>query len=79
MHCSHAGHGIVGDYTYTGDRLSYRMFLHAAALELPLEWPTTRTVEVQAPIGPFGWEHMFEAREPMRTPLGWPNAGDLVG
>ena len=32
---AHIGHPIVGDVTYGADRRSYRMFLHAAALELP--------------------------------------------
>ena len=32
---SHVGHPIVGDFTYARDPLAYRMFLHAAALELP--------------------------------------------
>jgi hypothetical protein len=54
------------------------MFLHAAALELPLEWPTSRTVHIQAPVEPAGWAHFFEATEPIRTPDGWPSAADLI-
>jgi len=36
LHMAHVGHPIVGDYTYAADKLAYRMFLHAASLELPL-------------------------------------------
>ena len=39
VHCAHNGHPIVGDLTYAGDRLAYRTFLHASALELPLATP----------------------------------------
>eukprot|EP00966_Prymnesium_polylepis_P090242 2090079-Prymnesium_polylepis.1 len=36
VHLAHIGYPIVGDYTYANDKLAHRMFLHAAALELPL-------------------------------------------
>ena len=35
LHMAHIGHPIVGDVTYGADRRSYRMFMHAVALELP--------------------------------------------
>lgn len=78
LHCSHAGHPIVGDYTYANDRLCYRTFLHAAALELPLEWPTASTESIEAAIEPSSWSHFFEAQEEWRTPEGWPTALDVL-
>ncbi|CAM9369458.1 unnamed protein product [Choristocarpus tenellus] len=36
LHCLAMGHPIVGDATYAGDTDSYRMFLHATKLKLPL-------------------------------------------
>ncbi|CAM9944665.1 unnamed protein product, partial [Discosporangium mesarthrocarpum] len=36
LHCLGLGHPVVGDMTYAGDQDSYRMFLHAARLDLPL-------------------------------------------
>lgn len=34
LHLAHSGHAIVGDAAYSDDRDSFRMFLHAARLEL---------------------------------------------
>lgn len=83
LHCSHAGHGIVGDLTYANDRLMYRMMLHAAALELPLQLPPCEPhapVRIEAPLEP-GWAHCFEPAgggatldEAVRNPEGWPDA-----
>ena len=72
------GHPIVGDYTYAADKLAYRMFLHAASLELPL-------AELQAPEegplrmeSPVDWPGVFEASEPLRLPAEHPEAARLV-
>ena len=36
MHCAHAlGNAIVGDYTYTGDSETERMYLDAHRIVLP--------------------------------------------
>ena len=77
VHCSHHGHPIVGDVTYATDRLAYRTFLHAAALELPLSSEAGGAiVTATAPLRPLvddGWlSHAFEAREEVREPSGWP-------
>lgn len=85
LHCAHGGHPIVGDLTYTGDRLYYRTFLHAAALVLPLAEPPHRPAEpvrVAAPIEPAAWANVFEAETPLSSPEGWPwpeAAADVLG
>lgn len=76
VHCAHAGHAIVGDLTYGGDRLAYRTFLHAAALELPLA--TAPSVRVEAPLAPAGWEGVFEPLEAARSPHGWDGAAQAL-
>lgn len=55
----------------------YRMFLHAAALELPLDHgPHVRAL---APLVPAGWGDVFEAREPPRDPPeGWEGAANAL-
>eukprot|EP01068_Selenidium_serpulae_P018590 Selendium_serpulae@DN6468_c0_g1_i1.p1 len=35
LHCQAMGLPIVGDATYTGDRHSFRMFLHARSISIP--------------------------------------------
>ena len=77
VHCAHHGHGIVGDLTYADDRLMYRMFLHAAALELPFALEAAeppRTVRCEAPLGGRGWAHAFEAQESLTLPDAWADA-----
>ena len=68
--------------TYAGDRLAYRTFLHAAALELPLRWggadASPQLVQLEAPLSPTRWAHAFEATEPMRSPEGWPSAAEAL-
>ena len=77
LHCSHHDHGIVGDLTYSDDRLAYRTFLHAAALELPLRFKgddddaPAQMVRIEAPLAPAGWAHAFEAHEQVSMPEGW--------
>lgn len=79
VHSSHAGHGIVGDLTYADDRLMYRMFLHAAALELPLALPPVHSPDAPLSVeAPLTWGHVFEAEEPTRCPEGWPHASALL-
>ena len=87
VHCAHAGHAIVGDLLYADETLrsTYRMFLHAAALELPLELPPHRPhapVRIEAPLEP-GWARCFAPAgvgatttlgEAARSPEGWPGA-----
>ena len=78
LHCAHHGHGIVGDMTYADDRLAYRTFLHAAALELPLRLggkdASPELLQLEAPLSPISWAHAFEPTEPIRNPEGWPSA-----
>ena len=81
LHCSHGGHAIVGDLTYAKDRLMYRMFLHAASLELPLEGGDVRCEAPLSPshLAPAGWTDVFEAEEELRSPEGWEGAaGRLI-
>ncbi len=88
VHAAHYGFPIVGDFTYATDRLQYRTFLHAAALELPRQGgpgpkgaaaraaaaADATVVRVEAPLEPAGWEHAFEASEEPRDPPGWEGA-----
>ena len=76
LHCSHHQHAIVGDATYAEDKLMYRMFLHAAALELPLE--RSDPLRVADPLQPHGWSHVFESGGSIRLPDGW-SSEDLLG
>lgn len=48
MHCSSAGHPVVGDFTYSlgADDGPYRMMLHAYFLRIPLE---REVIEVTTP------------------------------
>ena len=69
LHCSHHQHAIVGDATYAEDKLMYRMFLHAAALELPLE--RSDPLRVADPLQPHGWSHVFESGGSIHLPDGW--------
>ena len=82
VHCAHHGHGIVGDLTYANDRLMYRMFLHAAALELPLavddDDAPPRTVRCETPLGEHGWAHVFDAHEAVRLPGPWADAAEAL-
>lgn len=82
VHCAHHGHGIVGDLSYADDRLMYRMFLHAAALEMPLQLDgdeaPPRKVRCQAPLGEGGWAHVFDAQEPLRLPEEWADAETVL-
>ena len=84
LHTAHHGHPIVGDVTYAGDKLCYRTFLHAAALELPLggsgaeEEDDDGILRLAAPLSPRGWAHAFEAQEELRLPDGWPGAAALT-
>lgn len=74
----HLGHPIVGDYTYAADKLSYRMFLHAASLELPLaelRSPEEGPLRMESPVD---WPGVFEPSEPLRLPADHPEAGRLV-
>jgi tRNA pseudouridine32 synthase/23S rRNA pseudouridine746 synthase len=66
LHCAHAGHAIVGDYTYAGDRLGYRTMLHAAALSLPLR--VAPPLSALAPLTPAAWADAFEPCEAARGP-----------
>jgi len=76
LHCSHHQHAIVGDATYAEDKLMYRMFLHAAALELPLE--RSDPLRVADPLQPHGWSHVFESGGSIHLPDGW-SSDDLLG
>lgn len=76
LHCSHHQHAIVGDATYAEDKLMYRMFLHAAALELPLE--RSDPLRVADPLQPHGWSHVFESGGSIHLPDGW-SSEDLLG
>jgi len=76
LHCSHHQHAIVGDATYAEDKLMYRMFLHAAALELPLE--RSDPLRVADPLQPHGWSHVFESGGSIHLPDGW-RSEDLLG
>ena len=76
LHCSHHQHAIVGDATYAEDKLMYRMFLHAAALELPLE--RSDPLRVADPLQPHGWSHVFESGGSIRLPDEW-SSEDLLG
>ena len=76
LHCSHHQHAIVGDATYAEDKLMYRMFLHAAALELPLE--RSDPLRVADPLQPHGWAHVFESGGSIHLPDGW-TSEDLLG
>jgi len=76
LHCSHHQHAIVGDATYAEDKLMYRMFLHAAALELPLE--RSDPLRVADPLQPHGWSHVFESGGSIHLPDGW-SSKDLLG
>lgn len=81
LHCAHGGHPIVGDLTYADDRLMYRMFLHAAALELPLEsaaYQPDAPVRVEAPLVPAGWADVFELDDTVSSPEGWPGAAERL-
>ena len=84
LHCAHNEHAIVGDLTYAGDRLAYRTFLHAAALELPLRFrgdaddAPPQTVRIDAPLDPTAWAHAFEAHEPVQVPDGWEGAAEAL-
>ena len=69
-HCAHHQHAIVGDVAYAGDRLAYRMFLHAAALSLPLD---DGTFAAAAPLEPVGWSNAFEPLEAVKGPPSWEN------
>lgn len=42
VHAAHIGHPMVGDAAYADDWSSYRLFLHAHKLHLPLEPPPAR-------------------------------------
>lgn len=80
VHMAHIGYPIVGDFTYASDPLPYRMFLHAAALELPVIGlgRDGSPVRALAPLSPHGWRHAFEPTEPVRSPAGWPDAARLL-
>ena len=72
LHSAHHGHALVGDFTYAADKLCYRTFLHAAALELPLA--DDNIVSFEAPLSPGGWMNAFEPIEEIKAPQGWPSA-----
>lgn len=76
LHMAHIGFPIVGDFTYAADRLPYRMFLHAAALELPVRGLGLdgTSVVAAAPLSPQGWGDAFQPSEPVRSPAEWPDA-----
>lgn len=79
LHMAHVGNPIVGDYTYAADKHTYRMFLHAAALRLPLdELHVDEPLYMEAPLQPVGWANAFEPTEPLRLPEMLPDAGRLV-
>ena len=55
VHAAASGHPILGDCAYSPDRDSFRMFLHAARLTLPLRAPgkdgaLLRTLRLRAPL-----------------------------
>jgi hypothetical protein len=52
------------------------MFLHAAALELPLE--RSDPLRVADPLQPHGWSHVFESGGSIHLPDGW-SSEDLLG
>lgn len=76
LHAAHAGHALVGDFTYAGDKMCYRTFLHASALELPLS--DENTLRIKAPVAPSGWMNAFEPLEELKSPDGWPNAVESI-
>ncbi|VVC94229.1 RNA pseudouridylate synthase domain-containing protein 1-like [Leptidea sinapis] len=66
VHCSSAGHTILGDYTYSqrADSAPHRMFLHAARLVLPLP---DEPLDIQTPE-PFVSDPQFSSRyKPLTT------------
>ena len=73
LHMASVGHAIVGDYTYAEDASTFRMFLHACALRLPLPWGT---VEAAASLTPNGWDDFWWPSEEneMRSTDAWPDA-----
>ena len=75
---AHIGHPIVGDYTYASDKLTYRMFLHAASLTLPLAELRAAPLRMESPLCPAGWSNAFEPSEALRLPEGDPEARRLV-
>ncbi|KAL1507862.1 hypothetical protein AB1Y20_007470 [Prymnesium parvum] len=83
LHMAHIGHPIVGDFTYANDMLAYRMFLHAAILELPLQSSqvatgSDSTVRGVSPLAPQGWAESFVPQEMVRSPQLWPDAASLL-
>ncbi len=54
VHLAASGHPIVGDAAYSADRDSFRMFLHAASLFLPLQAkrgdPELTPLRLRAPL-----------------------------
>lgn len=60
----------------------YRMFLHAAALELPLSLAPhdpDLPLRMEAPLHPTGWADVFEPLdEDMRSPKAWPGAAERL-
>ena len=79
LHMAHIGNPIVGDYTYAADKQTYRMFLHAASLRLPLdELHMAEPLYIEAPLQPAGWANAFAPTELLRLPEALPDAGSLV-
>ena len=82
---AHIGFPIVGDVTYANDPLAYRMFLHAAALELPLSrsgltpgYSEETPIRASAPLAPLGWKESFLPLQPVCDPEGWPGAARVL-
>ena len=75
VHCAHHGHPIVGDVSYGdgGGHLTYRTFLHAAGLQLPLS--ASNVVTSVAPLSPASWGNAIELHEEIRGP----SQGDANG
>ena len=59
------------------DRLTYRMFLHAASLSLPVP-ELGGPLNMQSPLSPVGWAGAFEPDEQMRAPEGFVGTASLV-